>query len=228
MKARIIITVLLSLTFFAGYTQKSIERDLASYDKIEVFGNIQVYLSQGKVGTITIDAREVDPSEVVTEIKDKHLKIKMKSNLFEDVTVKVFVNYQELTEITAHGAAEIIVKDRLKTDQLIVLATSGGRITLEALLNSAKLKAYQGGHIDITGQAKLQESFINTGGVLSAANFACEEVIIKMNTGGNADVFVSQKIDARVNTGASLSVYGKAKQEILKTSLGGEIIQWNE
>jgi hypothetical protein len=49
-----------------------------------------------------------------------------------------------------------------------------------------------------------------------------------MNTGGKADIFVQQKIDAKVNTGASLSVYGEAKQEVLKTSLGGEIIRWNE
>lgn len=228
MKTKILFVLLFTLIIITGYAQKTQERDIESFDKIEVFGNIRVMLTKGNVGTITIDSKDVAPSEVVTKIEDKLLKIKMKSNLFEDVTVKVFVNYDELREITAHGAAEIIIRDKIKADKIIATATSGGRIKLEATLNAVDLKVYQGGHIDITGKSKIQESYVNTGGVLSATKFESDEVFIKMNTGGNADVFATKKIDAKVNTGATLTVYGKAKQEVLKTSLGGKIIRWND
>ncbi|HKL09437.1 MAG TPA: head GIN domain-containing protein [Bacteroidales bacterium] len=228
MKTRIIFALLFTFTMFSGYAQETVVRNIDSFDKIEVFGNIRVMLTKGNAGTINIDSKDVAPSEVETKIEDKLLKIKMKSNLFEDVTVNVFVNFDELREITAHGAAEIIIKDKIKADKIIVTATSGGRIKLEANLNAVDLKVYQGGHIDISGKSKIQESYVNTGGVLSATTFECDEVFIKMNTGGNADVFATKKIDAKVNTGATLTVYGKAKQEVLKTSLGGEIIRWNE
>ncbi|MDY6801319.1 MAG: head GIN domain-containing protein [Bacteroidota bacterium] len=228
MKTRILFAVLFTLTVYTGYTQNTEERNIDSFDKISVFGNIQVFLAKGEVGTVKIDSKDVDPTEVVTEIKDKLLKIKMKSNLFDDVTVKVYLNYDELREISSNAAAEIIVKDKIVADKIIATSTSGGRIELQADLNAVELKVYQGGHIDITGKSKLQESYVNTGGILSAAKFECKEVFIKMNTGGNADVFATKKIDARVNTGASLSVYGEAKQEVLSTSLGGKIIRWNE
>ncbi|MGC9373544.1 MAG: head GIN domain-containing protein [Bacteroidales bacterium] len=228
MKNKLIFAVLFVLLGFTGHTQHIEERNIESFDKISVFGNIQVFLSKGEVGTVKINSKEVHPSEVITEIQDKLLKIKMKSNLFDDITVKVYLNYDELREISSNASAEIIVKDRIKADKIIATATSGGRIKLQADLNAVEFKVYQGGHIDITGKSKLQESYVNTGGILSAADFKCDEVYIKMNTGGKADVFVQQKIDAKVNTGASLSVYGKAKQEVLKTSLGGKIIRWNE
>jgi len=228
MKTKIIFVLIFTLTIFPGYAQKAEKREIESFDKIEVFGNIQVILTKGNVGTLTINTNDVAPSEVITKIEDKLLKIKMKSNLFEDVTVKVLVNYDDLREISSHGAAEIIVKNKMKADKIIATATSGGRIKLDAHLNAVELKVYQGGHIDITGESKIQESYVNTGGVLSATKFECDEVFIKMNTGGNADVFARKKIDAKVNTGAKLTVYGEAKKEILKTSLGGEIIRWND
>ncbi|HSH51041.1 MAG TPA: head GIN domain-containing protein [Bacteroidales bacterium] len=228
MKTRILFAVLFTLTVYTGYTQNTEERNIDSFDKISVFGNIQVFLTKGDVGTVKINSMEVNPSEVVTEVKDKLLKIRMKSNLFDDVTVRVYLNFDELRELSSNAAAEVVIKERIKADKIIVTATSGGRVKLDAELNAVELKSYQGGHIDITGKSRLQESFVNTGGILSAAKFECKEVFIKMNTGGNADVFATKKIDARVNTGASLSVYGKAKQEVLKTSLGGEIIRWNE
>ncbi|MFO7842991.1 MAG: DUF2807 domain-containing protein, partial [Bacteroidales bacterium] len=125
MKTKILFVLLFTLTMFNGNAQETVERNIDSFDKIEVFGNIRVMLTKGNVGTITIDSKDVDPTEVVTKIEDKLLKIKMKSNLFEDVTVKVFVNYDELREITAHGAAEIIIKDKIKADKIIATATSG-------------------------------------------------------------------------------------------------------
>ncbi|MGM0505179.1 MAG: GIN domain-containing protein, partial [Bacteroidota bacterium] len=142
MKTKILFVLLFTLTMFNGNAQETVERNIDSFDKIEVFGNIRVMLTKGNVGTITIDSKDVAPSEVVTKIEDKLLKIKMKSNLFEDVTVKVFVNYDELREITAHGAAEIIIKDKIKADKIIATATSGGRIKLEATLNAVDLKVY--------------------------------------------------------------------------------------
>lgn len=226
MKTSILTVIFFIFSIFSGNAQKTAERTIESFDKIEVFGNIQVFLTKGDVGTVKIDSKDVNPSEVVTEVKNKLLKIKMKSNLFDDVTVKVYLNFDELREISSNAAAEIIVKDKIKGDKIFVTATSGGRVKLDAELNAVELKSYQGGHIDISGKSKIQESFVNTGGILSAAKFECNEVFIKMNTGGNADIFVSERIEARVNTGANLAVYGSVKQENLNTSLGGKIVKW--
>jgi len=183
----------------------------------------------GNKESLEIRTHNIDPSDVVTEVDDKLLKIKMTSNLFDDeAKVTIRLTYREIREITSNASAEIIVKETIKGDKVFAEATSGGIIIMEVELNAIELKAYQGAHIDVKGKCKIQESFINTGGILSASNFACDEVFIRMNTGGKAEIIANKRIEANVNTGASLSFFGLPEEELLKTTLGGKIIKWEE
>ena len=228
-KLNIIVTaIFLSFTLLLNAQNKE-KREIQSFDKLNVFGNIQVEMRQGEKESVEIFATNVNLSEVETEINDKLLKIKMRSNLFdENVKVKVILIYKEIREISSNAAAKIIVKDIIKGDKLFVEATSGARIELKVELNAVELKAYQGAHIDISGKVVLQESFVNTGGVLSGSSFVSDDVFIKMNTGGKAEIVVHKLIDANVNTGASLNYFGKPEKENINTSLGGKINAWDK
>ncbi len=204
-------------------------RDIESFDKLDVFGNINVVMNQGEKESIVITTKNVDLSEVSTEVKDKMLKISMKSNLFDDdAEVNVVLTYKEIQEINSNASADIDIKDLISGDKLIATATSGGRIIMKVDLNAIELKVYQGAHIDITGKVKVQESYVNTGGVLSGANFESDEAYMKMNTGGQAEIIVKNLLDANVNTGASLNYFGTPGKEEIKTTLGGKINAWDK
>jgi Putative auto-transporter adhesin, head GIN domain len=224
-----IITAFLILAVFTASAQKSEKRIIESFDKLDVYGNIEVEMILSDTESIDIFTTNIDPSEIDTEIKDKLLKIKMKSNLFDDdAKVKVVLRYKEIREISSNAAADVNVKNIIKGDKLFVTATSGGRIKLHVELNAIDLKSYQGAHIDISGKTVLQESFVNTGGVLSGQDFSSDEVFIKMNTGGKAEIIVIKSIEANVNTGASLNYFGTPEKENIKTTLGGKINAWDK
>ena len=209
--------------------QNTETRDVESFDKLDVFGNIKVEMKQGDKESVQITTKNVDLSEVKTEVKDKLLKIHMKSNLFDDdAEVKIVLTYKVIREINSNASAEIKVKDLIKGDKLFATATSGGRIIMNVDLNAIELKVYQGAHIDITGKVKTQESYINTGGVLAGANFESDEAYMKMNTGGQAEIIVKNLLNANVNTGANLNYYGTPEKEELKTTLGGKINAWDK
>ena len=226
---KIIVTALfLSLALLVNAQHRE-KREVQSFDKLDVFGNIQVEMKQGETESLQLFTKNVDPTDIKTEVKDKHLKISMKSNLFDDeAEVKIVLTYKEIREIYSNAAAEVKVIGVIKGDKIFANATSGGRILMEVDLNAIELKVYQGAHIDVSGKAKLQESFINTGGVLAASNFECDEVFIKMNTGGQAEIIVNKLLDANVNTGASLNYFGKPEQENINTALGGKISAWDK
>jgi len=224
-----LIAAILILVVFSASAQKKEKRIIESFDKLDVFGNIEVKMVLSDTESIDIFTTNVDPSEVETEIEDKLLKIKMKSNLFDDdVKVKVILKYKEIREITSNAAADVVVKNVIKGDKLFVTATSGGRIKMKVDLNAIDLKSYQGSHIEISGKATLQESFVNTGGVLSGPDFISDEVFVKMNTGGKAEITVIKSLEAIVNTGASLNYFGKPEKENIKTTLGGKINAWDK
>jgi hypothetical protein len=142
--------------------------------------------------------------------------------------VKIILRYKEITDISSNAAADINVKDLIKGEKLFLTATSGGRIKLKVELKTINIKSYQGAHIDISGTVGLQESFVNTGGVLSGSDFSSDEVLIKMNTGGKAEIVVNKSLDANVNTGASLNYFGTPATENIKTTLGGKINAWDK
>jgi hypothetical protein len=209
--------------------QQTETREIQSFDKIEVTGNIKVEMKLGESETLKIKTLNVDPSEVVTVVKNKLLKIKMGSNLFDDnAQVTIYLTFKEIREITSNAGAEVKIQDQIEGDKIFASATSGGRILMNVNLNAIEIKVYQGAHIDVSGNCKTQESFISTGGVLSASNFECDEVFIKMNAKAQAEIIANKKIVANVKSGASLSYFGKPEEESLKTSLGGSISKWDE
>ncbi len=227
MKQLITITLVLYTSMLIA--QNFEKREIDSFDKIEVTGNVKVEMKLGEEESLEMKALYIDPADIITEVEDRLLKIKVKSGLFDDdIDVNIRLTYKEIREITSNASAEIEVKELIKGDKLFVEATSGGRVLIKVDLNAIELKAYQGAHIDVTGKCKTQESFINTGGVLSASNFECDEVFIRMNTGGKAEVIANKKIEAKVNTKATLSLFGKPTEENLKTTLGGHISKWDE
>jgi len=204
-------------------------RNVDSFDKLDVFGNIHVEMKQGEKESLIITTKNVDLSDVNTVVSDKLLKIDMKSNLFDDeAEVKIILTYTEIRELSSNASAEIYVKEMIKGDKLFVNATSGGRIKLKVDLNAIELNAYQGAHIDIAGNTKILESLVNTGGVFAGANFESNEAYIKLNTGGKAEFIVNSLLDARVNTGASLNYFGTPEKETLNTTLGGTINAWDK
>jgi len=224
--------ILLTVIFLTGSlilnAQTREKREIESFDKLDVFGNMNVIMKQGKKETVEIFAKNVAIDQIDISVNDRLLKIKMKSNLFdEDVEVKIIVTYKEIREISTNGAAEIIVNDVIKTDKLFVDATSGARVKIQVDLNAIDLKVYQGAHIDISGKTLVQESFVNTGGVLAGPNFKSDEVYIKMNTGGKAEIIVNQLLDANINTGASLNYFGTPEKNNIKTTLGGKVNAWD-
>lgn len=223
----------LIIVFLFGWlfanAQKTETREITSFDKIEVTGNIMVEMKLGETESLQIKTINVDPSEVVTEVNKKLLSISMKSNLFDDkAKVTIYITFKEIREITSNASAEIKIQDEIEGDKIFANATAGGRIVMKVKLNAIELKSYQGAHIDVSGSCKTQESFISTGGVLSASNFECDEVFIKMNAKAQAEIIANKKIEANIKSGASLSYFGKPDIENIKTSLGGDVTKWDE
>ena len=204
-------------------------KKIDSYNKIEVFGNIDVEMKQGNKESIKIKTYKVDNEKVTFKVVDKTLKIRLKSKLFdEDVKVKAYITYKEILKIRSDAGAEIKVIDRIVGDRLTVETANGGRALLKVRIEILELKLFQGSHIDISGACLKQNSFVNTGSVLSATNLECDEVIIKMNTRAKAEIVANKRIDAKVSTYSMLSFFGNPENENLKTTIGGEISKWDE
>ena len=107
---KIFITVLF-LTIVNNVIAQNMEtREINSFDKLDVFGNINIEMQKGEKESLQLFTKNVDLSDIKTEVKDKRLKISMKSNLFDDeAEVKIVLTYKEIREIYSNAAAEVKV-----------------------------------------------------------------------------------------------------------------------
>lgn len=224
-----LMTISLILSLFLANAQQNVMREIDSFNKIEVFGNIEVEMKLGNKETLKIKTYKVEQEKVSIKVVDNTLKISLKSKLLdEDVKVKAYITYKEIVGIRSDAGAEIRIIDRLIGDRLLAEAANGGRILMEVRIELLELKLFQGAHIDISGACLKQKSFVNTGSVLSATNLESDEVNIIMNTKANAEIIANKKIEAKVNSGSKLSYFGNPEEESLKTTFGGEISKWDE
>lgn len=224
-----LMVISLFLSFFPASAQQNVMREIDSFNKIEVFGNIDVEMKLSNKETLKIKTYKVEQEKVSIKVVDNTLKISLKSKLLdEDVKVKVYITYKEIVGIRSDAGAEIRIIDRVIGDRLIAEAANGGRIIMKVRIELLELKLFQGAHIDISGACLKQKSFVNTGSILSATNLESEEVNIRMNTKATAEVTAIKKIEAKVNSGSKLSFFGTPEEEVLKTTFGGSISKWDE
>jgi hypothetical protein len=224
----LLICLYILLCSFVGYSQNTETRSIAEFKKIDVWGNIRIDLQKSDSNSIYIDANSVPLDEIITEIKNDVLKIKMRSNLFKDVVINIKINYKEIVDIKANASAELIFLNKIVAEKLTVESIGGARVVLDVELKKSDLTAYQGGQVDIKGKSVFASVFANSGGILSATNLITDEANIKLNTGGKCEITVNKKLVARVNTKSSLSYFGKPEIEEIKTSLGANVSKWDE
>jgi len=227
-KGVIVIVLLLTLGIFSLRAQNTDIRVLSPFNKIIITGNMKVELIKGNKEEVKIVSNYINPKDIVTELSNNTLKIKMMSNLFNKSDIDVFITYKNLEGITANASANIVIKDTIITNNFVAKATSAAQIELITNIESIEFNVYQGAQIIVSGNVDKQESYVNTGGILSATNLQCNKVFIKLNTGGKAEVVAKEEIEATINTGADLSYFGKPEKETITNKLGGTISKWDE
>jgi hypothetical protein len=64
---------------------------------------------------------------------------------------------------------------------------------------------------------------VNSGGVYEAEKLITQQTIITSNAGGEADIYATNFVDAKVRAGGDITIYGKPKQINQKVIAGGSI-----
>jgi hypothetical protein len=198
-------------------------RAAGAFDEVAVTGKILVELIPGSSEEVEVKVSNVELEKVITEVADGKLKIRMKPGIYSDATVTVRVTYQLLRELHATAGGEYYSRAVISGDKLTISASAGGIAELETEVNAIELKAGEGSRLTISGVAPTQRALISSGGVLNAEDLDSEHVSVRVSTGGKADVYASQNLEATVSTGGKLSYTGDPAVETIKTSLGAKV-----
>ena len=222
----IAIVLIPALGTFTTHAQGVQSRNVPAFDGVKVFGNIRVTLKEGGRPGVKVRARGVEVSKVNTFVDNGLLKIKMQEGIYNQIDVRVDVVYQRLNEITATGSGEVFVESLIEQNELYVDVASGGYARMRVDLNSIEINLHSGGQLEISGRAENQITKVVSGANLLAYNLESDNVTIKANTGGTAEIFVKKSISGSASTGGNVKYKGRPGMENIKGNLGGDITRY--
>lgn len=220
MKKLLIITfVILGQVSFGQVT-----KNLGDFTSIKVFDKLKVKLISSSENKATISGNRSSEVEFVN--RNGELKIRMpfpKLLSGDDITINLY--FKNIESISASEGSNVSSDDRFKATIMDLNAREGAKINIDLDVEKVNVKAVTGGIIELSGKALNQDIVIMSGGVLDSKELHTAQTTISVAAGGNAEIYATTLVDAKVKVGGSIYIYGSPKQINKETLLGGTIVE---
>ncbi len=211
-----------SILFLSSIAFGQIEKNVGDFTKITAFDQIDVYLEPSNENKVVIEGKDANEVELVN--KNGELKIRMSlTKMLDGDDISVTVYFNELTAVEANEGSRIACGNLIKSNSFEIIAKEGSQIKLLLNVNRLTARTANGSTVSLEGNAKSQEVIVNSGGIYEAKNLKTSQTIITGNAGGEADIFATDFVDAKVRAGGTITIYGKPKQIDQKIIAGGSI-----
>ncbi len=199
-----------------------VTKNLGDFDKVKVFDKLSITLIHSSENKIVIKGSRESEVEVVN--KNGELKLRMpfpKLLSGDDISIQLY--YKRIESIDVSEGSIVSSKETFKQTTIDLNSKEGGEINVILDVDNAKVRAVSGGTIKVSGEASNQVASLGSGGILKAKELHTSQTTISVSAGGNAEIYATTLVDAKVNAGGYIYIYGKPKQINQKTVLGGRI-----
>lgn len=211
------IFLLFLLSAFSLSAQQVEKRPLASFSKLDVTGHFDVVLV--KTGDAILVSASIPKylDKIRTVFADGTLRIYADGMVKGDV--KITVPFSNLTSVTLNGSGDITADTDISTDNLAVTLTGSGDVRLKVAAKNVEATLIGSGDLILSGKSTSVEASVNGSGDLEAGALQAASVQVKVTGSGDATVFASNTIKARVE--GSGDIRYKGSPEVEDTSVHG-------
>ena len=214
--------LLIALLIIAPVIFGQISTELNGFNKIEIFGKINVRLEKSTSDSLFIKSEGFDIEQVKHFVEDSVLNIRLLSEFPPSSKVDVTINFQQINELGVGGGAKVYNRGIIESDFFILSANSGCEIDLLVKLDSANVKLTKGAFVRLTGENRHLNLKTTTGGDFRSTKMT--NSIMNVNqSGGTAEVSCTNELIAKVSFGASLKFVEKPKKLVKKEKFGGSV-----
>lgn len=221
---------LLGFSLSAFGELSSERRLLFFFDKIEIKGEVDVFLSKGKRNretTVYADSEIID--SVITKVRDKTLYVEanntyeltrrlpfLKLNAKRSFPVEIIVSIDRLKEIRVHGASNL-TSTGLSPGNLSIFSTSSGKLHFENLDCPTLLLRHEGdGTIVLKGKGVSQfKAQVLGNGSLRGEDLLVEEASLIHKGKGYAHLSPQAWLDARMHGTGNLLLHKKPEKMVV-------------
>ncbi|WP_185968956.1 head GIN domain-containing protein [Carboxylicivirga sp. M1479] len=223
----IVLLFAIVLSSFAQEPDHTQIRKVGSFDKIKASKGINVTLIEGDKEEIDVHIKNGEVTDVITEVKNRKLTVKMKTKIYKDVHVQVYVTYKRLRDIEAGSGATIDADNTIYAESLKLRAGTDANLLLDVDVNNLEVKGSTC-KIELEGKTKFQEVNIGTGGKYLGFNLESDEAYAKSTLGSIVEVSVNNKLSGTAGSGGMIYYLGDPAKLEKSENTGGKVKKENQ
>lgn len=226
---QVVLIISLLLAQSGLFAQDTETRSLGSFDGISVSQSIDAELIKGNSNEAKITVKNVDLDDVITEVENGILKLKMKKKWNNNwggkkKKVQIVLTYADYPSyISASSSADVISRDKIITESLEVNASSSADIILDVDVKELESSVSASADIEISGSA--DEAYVK---VSASADFLGKRLSTKRadlsaSSSGDIELRVSDELSAKASSSGDITYYGNPDVKKSKKSSSGDI-----
>ena len=196
-------------------------REVSGFERIKLKDYGQVFLSQGPVESLTIEADPELLPKIRSKVVNKTLIIEIKQDWLNKLfsaaqsigksPITVTIVMKKIHELEIFGKYEIFA-DAIDTETLTVHASGMSKIEIPSL-QAENLNMKISGRSEFAGAGHVTEFRIGISGSgdCLAEKLECQRATVKISGHGNAKIWVNEKLDVRISGFGNVSYKGAPK-----------------
>jgi len=227
MKKLIFLFAVLSLVLTIKTAKAGDQKPVDPFHSIIVSSDIKAELILSDNEAVQADFTGASEEDMIVEVVDSVLKIRMKTGFYKDSELKVKVFYtRDFRMMESNGRAQIWSEEDLYFDKnLTVKLFNGGEMRFNLVCDALNATVTQGAVIYLKGSTRALNVKVNTGGTFSGYEFKSQIADVEASGGGKAKISVSGSLKANASAKGFIGYVGEPAAVEKKTSLKGEILQ---
>lgn len=219
-KILFVVMVLVNTSLFS----QEVTKELKKFDEIKVFDQLKITLVKSTKNKAIITGDNTDKVAIANDNGMLKVRMDIEKFLHGNETKVTIYHTEVLNLIDVNEGATISSKDKIETNYLKLQAQEGGSINVDVDVKNIDVKTVTGGVITVSGTSDSQDVLIRTGGEYYGKELASKLADVTIFAGGRAIVDVDEYVDATVNAGGRIEVFGNPDKVKESKKLGGEII----
>jgi len=178
------------------------DRALASFDKINLGGSIDIIIDQNGSERATVETDENLQEYIITEVKNGELNIRVKEKYnVHSTKLVVHVSCKNLSAISSGGSGDVKSVSKITGDDFAISHGGSGDFNLIFAVKKLKISTAGSGDYVLKGTADEFSLSMAGSGDVNAKELACTSA--KVSAAGSGDVILKKGVTASVSSTGS-------------------------
>lgn len=217
---------LMLLFLGVGISAQEITIELDNFNQVEVDSGLKVNLIESEFNRAVISGSRREE----VRIHSQNGKLVVSSRLrkiVKEKTALVNIYYTDLAMVEATQNSEIEICGELEQSEIVLTANEGANLFAELKVTNLTANAVTGGIVNLSGNAENQDIEVRAEGIFRGETLVGEEIKVTIKGGGNAIVNSTFSVDANVEAGGEVYIYGDPEKIVKNPGIAGTIQKIN-